>query len=216
MKPRHAATLALVGWYLMLPPNQETLDSSCSNHMGILDSLIYSLKMESDSDRIKRCDREATLLASDAPFSQWYQAEEFETLAECRAEQRQPTNGTREIANEISEQSRRWLRRIRGRSDSHSAASPYALEVPRQRRSASKVKSAINLHHAVPLALVGWYLILPPLEAVQLRPSKDGYTLDFGKLRESPSTERLADRKQLRYSRRVSRSETKSVAQGCS
>jgi hypothetical protein len=90
MRPRHAAALALVGWYLMMPPTQEHLDSSCSNHMGILDSLIYSLKMEGDSDRIKRCDREAILLVSDAPFSQWYQADEFETLAECRAEQQQP------------------------------------------------------------------------------------------------------------------------------
>jgi len=90
MTLRHAVSFALVGWYLMLPPSQEALDASCSNHMGILDSLIYSLKMESDSDRIKRCDREAIQLVLDAPFSQWYQTDEFETLAECRAQQQQP------------------------------------------------------------------------------------------------------------------------------
>jgi hypothetical protein len=93
MKPQHAAALALVGWYLMMPPTQEMLDSSCSNHRSILDSLIATITRESDNDRLKRCDREATMLVPDAPFSRWVQGGEFETLAECRADQKKPLTG---------------------------------------------------------------------------------------------------------------------------
>ena len=32
MKARHAAALALVGWYLMLPPMQDDLDSTCAHY----------------------------------------------------------------------------------------------------------------------------------------------------------------------------------------
>jgi hypothetical protein len=90
MTLRHAAALVLVGWYLMVPPTQEMLDSSCSNHRGILDSLIATITRESDNDRLKRCDGEATMLVPDAPFSRWVQGGEFETLAECRADQTKP------------------------------------------------------------------------------------------------------------------------------
>jgi hypothetical protein len=90
MNPRHAAALALIGWYLMMPPTQEMLDSSCSNHRSILDSLIATITMESENDWLKRCEREATMLVSDVPFSRWLQGGEFETLAECRADQNKP------------------------------------------------------------------------------------------------------------------------------
>jgi hypothetical protein len=68
MTLRHAAALVLVGWYLMVPPTQEMLDPSCSNHPGILDSLITTITRESFNDRFKRCEREATMLVPDAPL----------------------------------------------------------------------------------------------------------------------------------------------------
>ena len=93
MKPRHAAALALAGWYLMMPPTQSMLDSSCPPHIGILDSLIASITMESHNDRLTRCNREATTVVPNAPFSRWLQNGEFETLAECRADQKTPLTG---------------------------------------------------------------------------------------------------------------------------
>jgi hypothetical protein len=32
MKLHHAAALALVGWYLMIPPTEKDLDDSCGAH----------------------------------------------------------------------------------------------------------------------------------------------------------------------------------------
>jgi hypothetical protein len=87
---RHAAALAIVGWYLMVPPTQEALDSSCSNSSSVFDSVIAFLSRESDDARIKRCDREGIVLVTDAALSRWFQEGEFETLAACRAEQQKP------------------------------------------------------------------------------------------------------------------------------
>jgi hypothetical protein len=36
-EPPHAAALALVGWYLMLPPTQEQLDSTCRGGPSVMD-----------------------------------------------------------------------------------------------------------------------------------------------------------------------------------
>ena len=80
MNLRHTAALALIGWYLIAPPTQEALDSSCSIPRGIVYNLIVS--RESDSDRIERCDREGIMLVPDATYSQWFQEGEFETLAD--------------------------------------------------------------------------------------------------------------------------------------
>jgi hypothetical protein len=88
MNIRHAAALALAGWYLMLPPTQEMVDPICHGRFS-LSGLISGLT-ESASDRLKRCDREALFLVFDAPFLQWVQGGEFETLAECRADQQKP------------------------------------------------------------------------------------------------------------------------------
>ena len=41
MKPRHAAALVLVGWYLMLPATQEMLDPACQSRQA---SLMGTLK----------------------------------------------------------------------------------------------------------------------------------------------------------------------------
>jgi len=81
---RHAAALALVGWYLMTPPTGEHLDSSCSFVPSMLDSVIAFITSESQSDRIKRCYAEARVLILKAPLSKWYQEDEFETLVYCR------------------------------------------------------------------------------------------------------------------------------------
>jgi hypothetical protein len=90
MNFRHAAALALVGWYLMAPPTQEALDSSCSNPHGIFYYLTTLVSRESDGDRISRCDHEGIMLVPDANYSQWFQEGEFETLADCRTEQQKP------------------------------------------------------------------------------------------------------------------------------
>ncbi len=103
MNLRHAAALALVGWYLMVPPTREALVSSCSRDPGILALLVALVRIESDSDRIKRCDREGIVLVPDAAFSRWLQSGEFETLADCRAEQQKPvTEKEKALADSVS------------------------------------------------------------------------------------------------------------------
>jgi hypothetical protein len=89
MIQRHAAALALVEWYLMMPPTQEMLDSSCSDR-GIVYYLTTLISKETEADRIKRCDREAIVFVPDTKLSLWPQGDEFETLAECRAEKSKP------------------------------------------------------------------------------------------------------------------------------
>jgi hypothetical protein len=81
MKLRHAIALALAGWYLMLPPTQEMLDSACQAGnvtQGLRDASIV------------QCDLESLQLDTSAPLSKWESGGVFDTLAECHAEQVQP------------------------------------------------------------------------------------------------------------------------------
>jgi hypothetical protein len=86
MKPRHAAALVLVGWYLMMPPNACDLSGAC-NGKSIFWDAVALFRSESESSRHSemawrnRLDNEVVL---DAPLSEWHQLDEFETLAECR------------------------------------------------------------------------------------------------------------------------------------
>jgi hypothetical protein len=89
MNPRHAAALALVGWYLMVPPTGEHFDPVCSGGFSISDSVLSFVLREGKNDRFKWCYNQATVvgLRREAPLSEWYQEDEFETLAECRGKQ---------------------------------------------------------------------------------------------------------------------------------
>ena len=77
MKLRHAAALALVGWYLMVPPNQAGW--ACGQSFAAV--LSHQLFGTGDD---KLCAHYSSLPDLDAPLSQWHQAgEPFETLSEC-------------------------------------------------------------------------------------------------------------------------------------
>src|SRR5271166_2192804 len=72
MNPRHAAALALVGWYLMVPPQPllnkpSHLGPSALNPNG--QDLPYTIGLP---DR-------------DAPISQWHSVGSFDSAAECKA-----------------------------------------------------------------------------------------------------------------------------------
>jgi hypothetical protein len=98
MKPRHAAALALVGWYLMVPPTQEALDSNCAGnawtafrvYKDFLSMVAPAAADRADAANVKQCDREAIVIAPDAPLARWSQRGEFETLTACEAEQQKP------------------------------------------------------------------------------------------------------------------------------
>jgi hypothetical protein len=91
MRPRHAAALALVGWYLMVPPTQEQLDSTCRGGSGpsVMDHVAASIGRD-DADKVhtRRCDQEGIEVALDAPLSAWDQSDEFETLKDARLNER--------------------------------------------------------------------------------------------------------------------------------
>jgi hypothetical protein len=109
MKCRHAAALALLGWYLMIPPTQKDLDDSCGgrNLSGLTPAPVTTLRPktatmmdyaswllarasgdnETELNTIaeRRCDTEATQIQQDATLSQWLQLNEFESLSQCQA-----------------------------------------------------------------------------------------------------------------------------------
>jgi hypothetical protein len=86
---RHAAALALVGWYLMMPPLRADLDQTCTSQgIGFAASdLFWALVAWRNPKVINsiRCDPLRSQAATDAPLSRWKQIGEFETLAACRA-----------------------------------------------------------------------------------------------------------------------------------
>jgi len=64
MKLRHAAALALVGWYLMLPPVRSTSPLSPATKMAATRSDCYD---------------------ANAPISRWQTIEAFDTAEQCKA-----------------------------------------------------------------------------------------------------------------------------------
>jgi len=66
MRLRHAPTLALVGWYLMVAPTQEQLDSTCRGDSGpsVMDH-VAALVGHDDADIVhrRRCDQRWKRLA---------------------------------------------------------------------------------------------------------------------------------------------------------
>jgi len=70
MKPHHAAALALVGWYLMMPPQPllpKPIDPNAAPYSP--GALPYTVGAPDD----------------DAPISQWSIVEPFDSAAECKA-----------------------------------------------------------------------------------------------------------------------------------
>jgi len=89
--PHHAAALASVGWYLMMPPTQEQLDSTCRGGPSVMDHVAALIgRDEADKVHARRCDQEGIEVALDAPLSVWDRSGEFETLKERKAEQQKP------------------------------------------------------------------------------------------------------------------------------
>jgi hypothetical protein len=77
MKPRHAAALALVGWYLMFPPTKADVDPHCSSPSR-------------SGAQQKLCNTEGLQMALDAPLSEWKAGSVWRDLAECEADRKGP------------------------------------------------------------------------------------------------------------------------------
>jgi hypothetical protein len=78
MNLRHATSLALVGWYLMVPPSRA-------------DTWVCGQSFSAEMSRAwfgwgKDCDTMRSTVVFDAPLSEWHQVAPFETLAECEAD----------------------------------------------------------------------------------------------------------------------------------
>jgi hypothetical protein len=90
---RHAITLGLVGWYLMMPPTAKELDSACTGKSYFWNIVGMFASQEGQYSEAIRCNELELQPAADAPFSEWHQVGEFETLAECHSqynEEQQP------------------------------------------------------------------------------------------------------------------------------
>jgi hypothetical protein len=86
MKPRHAAALTLVGWYLMIPP---TRDNCAPN---VKDTYLVG------------CDLKSLMLDDAAPLSKWDQARQpYDTAAQCETARQQPmTEEERQAAERVA------------------------------------------------------------------------------------------------------------------
>jgi hypothetical protein len=79
-KPRHVVALALVGWYLMMPPTDAEISWECGN------SLTAQIARYVSGGVAKVCETEEhyTGIGYLQPLSQWHQVgEPFEHLSEC-------------------------------------------------------------------------------------------------------------------------------------
>jgi hypothetical protein len=89
MNLRHTAALALIGWYLMMPPMLGDLDSSCNGyHIPTVSDLFWALIAWRNFGEVQmiRCDELQHQVATDSPISEWKQVGEFETLEACRSQ----------------------------------------------------------------------------------------------------------------------------------
>jgi hypothetical protein len=77
-KLHHALVLALVGWYLMVPPNQAGWD--CGQSFAAV--LSHQLFGTGDD---KLCAHYSSLPDLDAPLSQWTDIASYDTAAQCHA-----------------------------------------------------------------------------------------------------------------------------------
>ena len=97
MKPLHAIALALVGWYLMIPPSAGNLDGACNGKSFFWNVVGTLSTQEHLNSETAMCNRESHRLVANAPLSKWKRAGFDETLAECQARyeehQKAPPNG---------------------------------------------------------------------------------------------------------------------------
>ncbi len=89
VKLRHTVALALVGWYLMMPPSIAFHDSTCPGGTGwptLYDAFFGILKGESPRRfNVLRCNSEQYEFPSaEPPLSDWIQIDSFETLDACK------------------------------------------------------------------------------------------------------------------------------------
>jgi hypothetical protein len=87
MKSRHAAALALVGWYLMVPPTMGETRWICGK-----DSSIAALARQW-LDWGEGCSTYNQVAAPGAPLSQWHRVNRFDTVAECERGRLQLSRG---------------------------------------------------------------------------------------------------------------------------
>jgi hypothetical protein len=78
MKPSHAAALALVGWYLMVPPSMREDSWFCSDRL--LATLSHDLFGTGDQKLWEQWEKIADV---NSPLSKWHQMGSFETLDAC-------------------------------------------------------------------------------------------------------------------------------------
>ncbi len=75
---RHAGALALVGWYLMVPPTVE--ETSCTGITATIDRWFDRTAHD------RYCEEMSKIVAFQAPLNRWHDYKAFETLAECEVE----------------------------------------------------------------------------------------------------------------------------------
>ncbi len=82
MSLRHTVAIALVGWYLMVPPNLAKTSCSCAEGFEgrIFDAWIGANK------RMDNCTKWGKVADFDTPFSQWSGIGVFDTYPECEAQ----------------------------------------------------------------------------------------------------------------------------------
>jgi hypothetical protein len=78
MSARHTAALALVGWYLMLPPSVR--EDSWFYSGGLLAAVSHDLFGTGDQ---KVCEQWAKIADLTAPLSKWHEMASFDTLDSC-------------------------------------------------------------------------------------------------------------------------------------
>jgi hypothetical protein len=84
MNLRHAAALALVGWYLMLPPTKHPWSRD-----------LWRWWTGSSNPIVKECNL-------DAPFLEWEESKEYESLSACQADQAKASARKRKELDEIN------------------------------------------------------------------------------------------------------------------
>ena|SRR5579863_3161482 len=87
MKVRHAAALALTGWYLMVPPVWDIV------HPGACKNDLHSLS----------CFKALTRFDANVPFRVWQQQGEFDRVADCHAEGKRQLDEAKSFARIVAE-----------------------------------------------------------------------------------------------------------------
>jgi hypothetical protein len=82
MDLRHTAALALMGWYLMMPPNLAKTTCSCT---GGFEGRIFDAWIGSNK-RMDNCAQWGKIADIDTQLSQWSRIGAFDTYGQCEAQ----------------------------------------------------------------------------------------------------------------------------------